>query len=103
MNKGLIVKDYVCDDVIKYFCELKDRGNLSRYGKCFNCGELYYFYDTGTGKVLECSKAEYDVLKNLTENNTIDFTNLKIDNSMWQCVLDDIWRGKNIFFLQKNL
>ena len=95
MDNESTVKDHVCEDVMKYFCELKNKGSLSRFGKCFNCGDFYYFYDTGTGKVLECSKTEYDVLINLTENNTIDFANSSIDveNNKWQCALTDIWNA----------
>ena len=40
----------------KYFERLKGEGDFSRLGKVFKTKEKYYFFDTGTGKILECTE-----------------------------------------------
>lgn len=70
-----------------YFRKLQEVGSLARFGKAFATKSKYYFFDTGTGKVLECSKEEYKVFKQLTDENSLDFSNIgltkeEIDSSV---------------------
>lgn len=74
----------------KFFEDLKKDGSLSRFGKTFKSDSNYYFFDSGTGKVLECEKSEYDVLKQLTENNSTDFSDLLMDSNEIEKAIDNI-------------
>lgn len=54
--------------------ELKDNGNINRYGLLFSTDYNNYYYDAGTGKVLLLDDDEYyffDILMN--ESNSLDF------------------------------
>lgn len=74
----------------KFFEDLKKDGSLSRFGKTFKSDSSYYFFDSGTGKVLECEKSEYEVLKQLTENNSTDFSDLLMDSNEIEKAIDNI-------------
>lgn len=63
--------------------------DFQRLGTTFKTRNKYYFYDTGTGKVLECSLPEYQVLKSLTEQKNYleaDVEYKKVINSIIEIV-----------------
>lgn len=79
INKILMeVKEVAYLEYENYFMKLKESGSLARFGKVFATKSKYYFFDTGTGKVLECSEAEYKVFRQLTKENSLDFSNLDL-------------------------
>lgn len=61
--KATITKDILFYK--KYFNYLKDNFNFSRLGKTFTTSNNKYFYDTGTGKVLQCTDNVYKILNYL--------------------------------------
>lgn len=74
----------------KYFERLKGEGDFSRLGKVFKTKEKYYFFDTGTGKILECTEIEYNILKQLGEENTLDVKKLEYSLKDIQATINDI-------------
>lgn len=60
-------------DIINRFNDLMPDGNYNRLGTTFETAKLKYFFDTGTGKVFECSEDEYTVLSHLFECNELIF------------------------------
>ena len=60
-------------EVRMFFQKLKNGYSFSRLGTTFQTSDNYYFYDAGTGKVLQCSEAAYTVLKYLETNDDITF------------------------------
>lgn len=74
----------------KYFERLKGEGDFSRLGKVFKTKEKYYFFDTGTGKILECTEIEYNILKQLGEENTLDVKKLEYSLKDIQAAINDI-------------
>ena len=59
----------------QFFRKVVEDGNYRRRGKVFQTRSRFYYYDTGTGKVFECEKAVYEVLKKLQDTN--EFERLK--------------------------
>ncbi|MCW6075612.1 radical SAM protein [Clostridium sporogenes] len=45
--------------------------------KLFKTDSSMYIYDTGTNKVLNCKKIEYEILKNIVNGNIENITNIK--------------------------
>ena len=74
----------------EFFKELKKVGSLYRLGTTFYSGDSYYFFDSGTGKVLECEKIEFDILKFLTDNDSIDFESLNVDKKEFELAMEKI-------------
>ena len=62
-------------DIINRFNNLVPDGNYNRLGTTFETAKHKYFFDTGTGKVFECSRDEYVVLSHLFECNELIFKN----------------------------
>lgn len=54
-----------------YFQNLKRDGSLGRFGKAFATKNKFYFFDNGTGKVLECSEEEYLIILSTKVLNNI--------------------------------
>lgn len=48
------------------------KGNYKRFGKPFKTKKNYYFFDTGTGKVLECTENIYKILEHLFSDHSFD-------------------------------
>lgn len=75
-------------------------GKLSRLGKAFKTNSKHYFYDTGTGKVLECQKSTFFILQHLLEDeplqalNNADFTTQQIEQGLSE--LEDAIQNENI-------
>lgn len=59
----------------QFFSKVVEDGNYRRRGKVFQTRNRFYYYDTGTGKVFECEKVVYEVLKKLQDTN--EFGRLK--------------------------
>lgn len=59
----------------QFFSKIVEDGNYRRRGKVFQTRNRFYYYDTGTGKVFECEKVVYEVLKKLQDTN--EFGRLK--------------------------
>lgn len=55
----------------EFFEKLKKNNSYSRLGKTFQANKKYY-YDLGTGKVLECTKNVYSILECLEKYNSFD-------------------------------
>ncbi len=53
-----------------YLLEKVPNQDFTRVGITFKTKNKYYFYDTGTGKVLECNLREYQILQSLTERES---------------------------------
>lgn len=49
-----------------------DHESFARLGTCFKTDSKYYFFDTGTGKVLECGENAYKILLHWQKANAID-------------------------------
>lgn len=65
--------------------------NIKRLGKTFCTEKKKYFYDTGTGKVLECSNEAYKILENIMENNTLNtLYELDLDAQKMELGLEEI-------------
>lgn len=55
-----------------FFEKLKRGYKFSRLGKTFATTNNFYFYDTGTGKVLSATLSVYKILECLLETDTFD-------------------------------
>ena len=55
-----------------FFEDLKKNYKYSRLGKTFATTNNFYFYDTGTGKVLSVTLSVYKILECLLETDTFD-------------------------------
>lgn len=85
-----------------YFQSLRKYGVLSRFGKAFKTENHYYFFDTGTGKVLECTEPEFIIFKQLSEKNALDINELELTSEQIQVALENIMiaiKTENIFKL----
>lgn len=83
-----------------YFKKFQLNGKLSRLGKVFRTPEHFYFFDTGTGKVLECTEQEYLVFENLMMNNGLDIDSLRLPQDELEVALKGIMdtiEKENIF------
>lgn len=75
--------------------------NIEKFGIIFNTGNNNYFYDTGTGKVLQCNDSIYALLKNLFENNgkihrkSLELSDEEVKSSILE--LKDTIDKENIF------
>lgn len=79
------------NNYMEYFKGKVPNGNYKRLGITFETREKKYFYDAGTGKVLECSQDEYTILKYITENNIIcDADSLPIERKRLLAALENI-------------
>lgn len=56
----------------KYFDNLKKDNRFSRLGKTFSTTSNRYFYDTGTGKVLQCNENVHQVLRCLEKKDSFE-------------------------------
>lgn len=59
------------EELLAYFIRLVPNGSWKRLGTTFQTENSKYFYDTGTGKVLECEEEEFFVLQNILKNSGI--------------------------------
>ena len=59
------MKNY--SDYKNFFSAVVEDGNYKRRGKVFRTRNRYYYYDTGTGKVFDCEKEVYIILKNFRQ------------------------------------
>ena len=53
----------------KYFGKKLTESRMQRYGTTFKTKNKLYFYDSGTGKVVECTEKEYALLSYLTDSS----------------------------------
>ncbi len=60
------------DNKVEILAKLKETNEIFRLGKLFNTKKSHYFYDTGTGKVIELDEESYMILSFLfdKENKT---------------------------------
>lgn len=58
------------DEYKRYLYELIEKDKVGRMGKCFKTESKLYFYDTGTGKILECTEKEYKFLEQMLRNDS---------------------------------
>lgn len=59
------------EELLTYFGQLVPNGNWKRLGITFQTKNSLYFYDTGTGKVLECEPNEFLVMENILEHSGV--------------------------------
>ena len=83
---------------IEFLQRLLEQGDFKRLGKTFKTRQKYYFYDRGTGKVLECGKGLYDLLCCLERNNNVDDYD-KIDKNF----VEEVHELKEAFETEKVL
>ena len=57
------------EELLSYFTQLVPDGNWKRLGTTFRTEGSLYFYDTGTGKVLECGGNEFLVMESLLKHS----------------------------------
>ena len=57
------------EELLAYFSQLVPDGNWKRLGTTFQTQNSKYFYDTGTGKVLECEENEFLVVENILRHS----------------------------------
>ena len=55
-----------------YFAKIVHDGDFRRVGKAFKTDSKYYYYDTGTGKIFECTEELFNVISTLQKNNSFD-------------------------------
>lgn len=65
-------KTFDKNEYVKLFEGLKNNNHYARLGKPFATEHKKYFYDTGTGKVLECSDSVFEILKTLFREDSFD-------------------------------
>jgi len=73
-----------------FFETIKENGSFMRLGKTFRTEKQFYYFDTGTGKVLQCSENVYLILKQLEEANYFDPVTLNIPESQLLEAVKDI-------------
>nr|WP_297932353.1 radical SAM protein [uncultured Lachnoclostridium sp.] len=79
------------EEYISYIDSVVVGHNYSRLGTVFETKRNSYFYDSGTGKVYECTKDEYEVFKYILENNKISgIDSIGLQKSCLLSVLEDI-------------
>ncbi|MBU5299506.1 radical SAM protein [Clostridium sporogenes] len=84
----------------EYFKKITKGGKLTRFGKPFRTPEHFYFLDTGTGKVLECTEQEYSIFENLMANNGLNIDSLELSKHEIQVALEGVMEAiekENIF------
>lgn len=69
MNKLIMSREEMINNLNKL---LKD-GDLERIGKLFSTQNQYYFYDTGTGKVIQIDAEVFEILDDLFKGKRISF------------------------------
>ena len=70
---------------------MKGDYHYARLGKPFQTSNKKYFYDTGTGKVLECTEAVFEILKTLFKEDSFDAVlNMPITQEDMLYALDEI-------------
>lgn len=67
-----MTKDEICYSYKDFFEGMKKGFAYSRLGKTFATTNNFYFYDTGTGKVLSTNFVTYKILEVLFEKNQFD-------------------------------
>ena len=69
---------YTIQDLEGFFTPIAKR--FSSLGKAFQTSTSHYFYDTGTGKVVQCSSTMYKILKCWEQNQEFNsiFSSAKI-------------------------
>lgn len=60
------------NEMKKFFHDIVKENHYARLGKVFKTNHKNYFYDTGTGKIFECTEAVYKILKCLESKNSFD-------------------------------
>lgn len=85
-----------------FFDNLKGKKKYSRLGMTFATSNNYYFYDTGTGKVLNMSKPVYEVIQTLLKTDNFEAVfDLPVDILTLQKSLEEIKTAvENEFILQ---
>jgi uncharacterized protein len=75
-----------------YFREIfKGEKSIDRYGIPFATHNHKYFFDAGTGKVLQCTEEVYSLLINLFQNNgIIDADTLELDSAGLDRAVGDV-------------
>lgn len=79
--------------------------HIDRYGIPFATENYKYFYDTGTGKVLQCTESTYRLICNLFENRgRVNQELLNLNEEEFSCAVDelkDAIETEHIFKAQK--
>ena len=79
------------------YLQLKENNEILRMGIPFSTRKKDYFYDTGTGKVVELNQKESDIFKSLfNHNDDIDKTKKTIDSYINQEELADTIINENL-------
>lgn len=83
-----------CQELKEYFQKTATKFPLSKYGKTFSTCSRFYFFDSGTSKILECNPKEYNILAYAEAHNKLDFCALSDPENQEAC--------KNILMAIKN-
>lgn len=79
-----------------FFSQIVKDENYRRRGKVFKTTNRFYYYDTGTGKVFECEKEVYDILKKLQDTNQFHrLAELELENELLLSALNKIMDAVN--------
>jgi len=78
------------NDKIQYILNTPKKSHFNSLGKTFQSNNKYYFFDSGTGKVLECSQNVFIVLSYLEKNDCLAPEDLNLKSSELSTALDDI-------------
>lgn len=82
------------DDYKLFFEGLKNGHKYSRLGKTFETSNNYYFYDTGTGKVLSTTFSVYRILQTLIATDVFDsIFELGLSDEDIRAALEEIKKG----------
>lgn len=87
---------------LKRLIDLKNKSEINRLGHPFFEDEFYYFYDTGTGKVLEMDKISWDVINLLFDvdkeiRDIQDILNYTSCDLTCLQELDEVIKTENLF------
>lgn len=74
-----------CQELKEYFQKASVKFPLSKYGKTFSTSNRFYFFDSGTSKILECKRKEYDILAYAESHNSLDSYDLSTPEDQEAC------------------
>ena len=79
----------------EHLSSLVENHEIGRMGICFTATDKLYFYDTGTGKIMECSEKEYVFLEKLFSEDTSSVYDAEYDELIQELM------GENLIQLEK--